>query len=243
MPKSSQATSIAIHGLLIILLLAVGMHPAVIREAQKAATIVDPPRLPRGAAGGGGNHEREPARKGMLPTRSTRVFTPPLVQMVQQPKLPVQPTIDAPPEVLAAPNPILGDPNGVGMLSGGTGGPLGIGDGRGRSIGSGIGDRWGDGVDGVFSSGHGVTMPVALHTAEPEYSEPARRARLSGTILVYAEIGPDGKPRNLRVTRGLGLGLDEKALEAVSAWRFRPGTKDGRPVTVRATFEVNFRLL
>ena len=75
MSKSSQATSIAIHGLLIILLLAVGMHPAVIREAQKAATIVDPPRLPRGAAGGGGNHEREPARKGMLPTRSTRVFS------------------------------------------------------------------------------------------------------------------------------------------------------------------------
>jgi len=82
-----------------------------------------------------------------------------------------------------------------------------------------------------------------LFKVEPEYSEEARRAKYQGVVVLYAEIGRDGRARNLRVTRSLGLGLDEKAIEAVAKWRFRPGYKDGRPVTVAATIEVNFRLL
>ena len=140
----------------------------------------------------------------------------------------------------------MGDPNAVGAaLSGGSGGPLGFGTGVGRSIGPGTGDRFGPGDDGggVYTVGHGVTSPVPIHIAEPEYSEGARKARVSGTVLVYAEIDPTGHPQRLRIVHGMGLGLDEKALEAVKKWLFRPGTKDGRRVTVRATFEVNFRLL
>jgi TonB family protein len=57
------------------------------------------------------------------------------------------------------------------------------------------------------------------------------------------EIGQDGIARNMKVVRGLGLGLDERALQAISQWHFKPGTKDGQPVTVMATIEVNFRLL
>jgi len=57
------------------------------------------------------------------------------------------------------------------------------------------------------------------------------------------EIDPSGRATNIKVQRSLGLGLDEKAIEAVKQWRFRPGYKDGRPVTVAATIEVNFRLL
>ena len=61
--------------------------------------------------------------------------------------------------------------------------------------------------------------------------------------MLYIEVDPSGKATNIKVVRSLGLGLDEKAIEAVKKWKFRPGYKDGKPVTVAATIEVNFRLL
>jgi protein TonB len=78
---------------------------------------------------------------------------------------------------------------------------------------------------------------------DPDYTEEARVAQLAGTVVVTAEIGPDGFAHNPRVLRGLGLGLDENAIDAISQWQFKPGAKDGQPVTVAATIEVNFRLL
>jgi protein TonB len=78
---------------------------------------------------------------------------------------------------------------------------------------------------------------------EPAYSEEARAEKLAGIVLVYVEVGADGRAHNIRIAKGLGLGLDEKAAEAISQWQFKPGTKDGRPVTVAATIEVNFRLM
>ena len=65
----------------------------------------------------------------------------------------------------------------------------------------------------------------------------------AGTVLIYLEVGPDGLPRHVRVKRGIGLGLDQNAVAAVRQWRFKPGIKDGAPVTVSANIEVNFRLL
>jgi TonB family protein len=91
--------------------------------------------------------------------------------------------------------------------------------------------------------GNGVTAPQIVHKIEPEYSEEARAAKYQGSVVLYVEIGPDGKARNMRVERGLGLGLDQKAIDAVSQWQFQPGMKDGLPVIVQATIEVNFRLL
>jgi TonB family protein len=95
----------------------------------------------------------------------------------------------------------------------------------------------------VYRVGGGVTAPMLVFKREPEYSEVARIAKYQGTVTLYVEVGPDGTPHNIRVLRGLGLGLDEKAIDAVSEWQFRPGTKDGVPVTVAANIEVNFRLL
>jgi TonB family protein len=95
----------------------------------------------------------------------------------------------------------------------------------------------------AFKVGGGVSAPIVLHKLEPEYSEIARAAKYQGTVLLYIEVGPDGKAHNIQVTRSLGLGLDQKAVEAVSQWQFRPGMKDGQPVTVAATIEINFRLL
>jgi TonB family protein len=96
---------------------------------------------------------------------------------------------------------------------------------------------------GVYRVGSGVTAPALLYKMEPLYTEEARAAKYQGTVVLYVEIGPDGLAHNIQVANGIGLGLDEEAVAAVSLWKFKPGTKDGQPVTVAATIEVNFRLL
>jgi TonB family protein len=108
----------------------------------------------------------------------------------------------------------------------------GVGAGEGGSIGG-----------GVFHAGGGVSAPVLLFKKEPEYSEEARKAKYQGAVVLYIEVAPSGKPTHIRVVRSLGLGLDEKAIEAVTHWKFKPGYREGKPVTVAATVEVNFRLL
>ena len=82
-----------------------------------------------------------------------------------------------------------------------------------------------------------------LSKTEPEYSDTARKARHQGTVLLAVIVDSQGNPRDIRVIRGLGLGLDERAMEAVSTWRFRPALLNGRPVSAPITVEVNFRLL
>jgi TonB family protein len=96
---------------------------------------------------------------------------------------------------------------------------------------------------GAYRVGGGVSAPVLVFKSEPAYTEEARAAKYQGTVTLYVEVGTDGEAHNIRVIRSLGLGLDERAIEAVSAWHFKPGTKDGVPVTVAASIEVNFRLL
>ena len=96
---------------------------------------------------------------------------------------------------------------------------------------------------GVYRAGGGVSAPVVVYKVDPGYSEQALRAKLSGSVLVSLVVGTDGRAQDIRIVRGLGLGLDEKAMDAVTQWRFRPGIKDGHPVPVQATIEVNFRLL
>ncbi len=96
----------------------------------------------------------------------------------------------------------------------------------------------------VFRIGGGqVEAPVPVHKVEPEYTQEARVAKYMGSVLLTVVIGEDGRPFNIQVLRGIGLGLDERAVEAVKQWRFEPGTKGGAPVNVRANIEVNFKLL
>jgi TonB family protein len=95
----------------------------------------------------------------------------------------------------------------------------------------------------VYRVGAGVSAPSVLYKQEPTYTDEARAAKVSGTVLLYVEVDSTGRPRNVKVLRGLGLGLDERAIEAVSKWRFRPGQKGGQPVTVAAEIAVDFRLL
>jgi TonB family protein len=89
----------------------------------------------------------------------------------------------------------------------------------------------------------GIRPPVLIYKYDPEYSEEARKAKYSGTVVLAVVIDTSGQVTNIKVIKSLGLGLDEKAMEAVLRWRFRPGTKDGQPIVVQTQVEVDFRLL
>jgi len=202
--------------------------------------------------GGGGDRSLLAASKGRLPKVAPRQFTPPSAVINNpNPKLIMDPTILAPPDV-AMPNVNMnqyGDPLAkLGPPSNGPGYGGGIGSGHGGGVGSGSGGGVGPGSDGgfgggVYRVGNGTTAPVVLYKKEPEYSEEARKAKYQGTVVLYIEVDPSGRAVNPRVVRSLGLGLDEKAMEAVRQWKFKPGYRNGKPVTVAATIEVNFRLL
>jgi protein TonB len=208
-------------------------------------------------AGGGGGGERAKIveSKGHLPKVALQQFTPPTVEIRnEKPKLAIEPTIVAPPNVKLPDNPNLpnlGNPMSArvtGPASNGPGTGAGIGSGSGGGIGGGTGPGHGPGQGGGFGGGVykmgeiGVTAPVAKFTPDPDYSEEARKAKYQGTVTLYAVIGPDGKPHSLRVVRSLGMGLDEKALEKVRTWLFEPGRKDGQPVAVAMSIVVDFHL-
>jgi TonB family protein len=96
---------------------------------------------------------------------------------------------------------------------------------------------------GAYPIGGDVSAPALISKVEPKYSDEARHAHLSGSVALSLVVGEDGVPRDIKVVRPLGMGLNETAMEAVSQWRFRPGMKDGVPVPVRANVQVSFRLL
>jgi periplasmic protein TonB len=250
-PKRSALLSALIHALAIvlILMLAASKHSVLTELIPIRETPVYlPVRIHvQGLAGGGGQRSPLPPSKGHPPKPAPRVFTPP-VMTIQD----THPLIEMPPTVLSAVDtqlPTLNLP--LGSLTGVSGPPSG---GPGRSGGIGYGDHGGngdkdgpgggDGSDG-FTGLHGrnVTQPVLLWRKDPEYSAEARKAKLQGIVELGIEVNASGQVTNIRVLRGLGLGLDERAIDAVRQWKFRPGTVDGRAVATRAMVEVNFRLL
>ena len=107
----------------------------------------------------------------------------------------------------------------------------------------GIGEG-GSGSPGLsIRRGAGVTPPELIYKVEPEFSEEARNAKYQGVVVLSIVVDATGLVRDVRVLRGLGMGLDEKAIEAVSRWRFRPGLFDGKPAATEATVQVSFQLL
>jgi TonB family protein len=206
-----------------------------------------------GGGGGGGDRDKFQASKGKLPKLAMEQITPPAVVVRNEnPKLVAEPTVVVPPQVHMAMNslPNLGDPLShlpSGPPSNGTGSGGGIGSGSGGGVGVGEGPgvgagRGGGTGGGVFRVGGGVSAPRPVFTPDPEYSEEARKAKYQGTCVLWLIVGPDGKPRDIKVARTLGLGLDEKAIEAVKQWKFEPAMKDGKPVAVQINVEVSFRL-
>ena len=206
-----------------------------------------------GGGGGGGANSPLPASRGKLPRFSLEPQLAPPTPIIRNPnpKLAVEPTVRVPPDVTvpAVDLNMFGDPFGAdGPPSAGPGSGGGIGSGRGTGVGSGRGSGVGPGSGGgigggVFRIGGGVSQPRLLYKVEPEYSEEARKAKYQGIVMLAVEVWEDGLAHNIRVLRSLGLGLDEKAVEAVKQWKFSPGKKDGKPVKVLAQIQVSFRLL
>ncbi len=228
-------------------------HETVTLIAPDDIPALPPSKTQAGGGGGGGDRDKFEAPKGKLPKLAMEQITPPaMVVRNDHPKLAVEPTVVVPPQIkLAATNlPNLGDPMShlpSGPPSNGTGSGGGIGSGSGGGVGSGegpgVGPGRGGGIGGgVFRVGGGVSAPKELYAPEPEYSEEARKAKYQGTCVLYVIVGADGRPRDLRVARSLGLGLDEKAIDAVKTWKFEPAMKDGKPVAVAISVEVEFRL-
>jgi TonB family protein len=135
----------------------------------------------------------------------------------------------------------------VKLASNGPGGGGGMGTGYGGGIGSGTGNGYGAGSGGntgggLYRVGGAVSAPVPLNKVEAEFSDEARRAKYQGVVMVSFIVDTQGRPQNPRVVRALGMGLDEKAIEAVKKYRFRPAMKDGKPVPVEISVEVTFTL-
>ena len=203
-----------------------------------------------GGGGGGGDHDKLTASKGALPKQKMEQITPPAaVIRNNDPKLPVEASVVVPPTIPLPHSGPMGDPlTGVlGAASNGTGVGGGIGSGSGGGVGSGFGPGVGPGHGGGFGGGafmvgNGVSAPRPIYAPDPEYSEEARKARWQGVVVLKIVVGPDGRTHEAQVLRSLGLGLDEKALEAVKQWRFEPAKKDGQNVAVLVSVEVAFHL-
>jgi protein TonB len=261
--RESGLMSLLIHSCVVVLLFTVLSNKTVQVKMKEAVHLIAPdiaPYIPEArpkpktmqGGGGGGDRSPTPASKGRAPKFAARQFVPPAAVVNNpNPKLVMDPTLIGPPEVQLPNNNmnVWGDPLAkIGPPSNGPGSGGGIGSGSGGGVGSGKGAGFGPGEGGgigggVYRVGGGVTAPAVLYKIDPEYSEEARKAKYSGTVVLYIEVDQTGHAKNLRVVKGIGLGLDEKAIEAVTKWRFKPGLKDGKPVVVAAHIEVNFRLL
>jgi periplasmic protein TonB len=239
-------------------------------EAKNKITYIQPPPLtlleaPKmeqraGGGGGGGRNEANPPSFGRLPRAELRqplIDPSPHPPKIKNPVLPTEPTIMAQPELLPQTNKNLpfGDPTSISMIPSagpGSGGGIGTGKGggvgSGRGIGYGPGEGWNTGGGGpAVGGGDGRTariQPQILTRPRPDWTEEARRNRIQGEVFLSATFGADGQIREIRVIRGLGYGLDEKAIEAAKLIKFVPARDiNGQSVDVRMSIRVDFRLL
>ena len=261
--RSNFALSLAAHAVALALVFTSGMWVVRNQTQLKQEVIALQsdigeylPVAPKAEAihggGGGGDRDKVLAPQGRLPKTAIDQITPPeVVVRNDHPRLAVEATVVMPPQIKMSGNlPNLGDPKSsvVGPPSNGTGWGAGIGSGNGGGIGSGTGGGVGPGIGGGYGGGvfrpgvGGVTAPRAIYKPDPEYSAEARQAKYQGTVVLNLIVDAHGVPQGIRVARSLGMGLDEKALEAVRQWRFEPAMKDGKPVAVAVSVEVSFRL-
>jgi periplasmic protein TonB len=265
MQAGSWVNSVLVHAVALTLLLLPyilsRMWAQPVKAASRVVNVDISPYLPQitpaggkkaGGGGGGGDRSPTPASKGAIPKFAKMQLAPPMAVIPNpNPQLAVTPTLLGPPELklpAMSANMNWGDPNGVvGPPSNGPGFGGGIGSGEGTGIGSGKGGGLGPGEGGgvgggVYSVGGGVSAPIPIYKPDPAYSEEARKAKYQGTVVLWITIDAAGAVTDCRVVKPLGMGLDEKAIESVRTWKFKPALRNGSPVPVRVMVEVSFRL-
>ena len=253
--RANFVASLTLHAAMIAViglgLLTVKNMPRV-NEGKSTRLEVDPFTLPPGTRqprGGGGStgHDKTAVSRG-TPSKAAdmQIVPPSLDTPPPAPKLATEQTVIAPPMNLPA-RPVGDQLSDLARASGGMGLRSGVGTGEGTGVGSGSGPGYGPGSGGNFGGqafrvGNGVTGPRAIYTPEPEFSEEARHTKHMGMVVLRAVIDVDGRPKNIRVERSLGMGLDEKAVETVAKWRFEPGKMNGHPVPVEMNIIVDYSI-
>lgn len=249
----STGVAVGLHIVAILMILwVVKTHVApalprtVLRNPVDASDDVLPPAVVKalGAVGGGGGHVGQlPVTQGALPKTSDMQIVPPenhppLIDS----KLRIDPTVEVQ-DLKMANNtmPNFGMPNApvVGVASLGNGRGPGIGPGNGPGVGPGENGNTGGRVRRV---GNGVTAPVVIYDPAPEFSEEARKNKFQGQVTVVLVVDAQGRPQRVRVPKPVGMGLDEKAIEAVNRYRFKPATENGVPVAVEVAVLVDFEI-
>jgi periplasmic protein TonB len=253
-------TATIINSGIVVLVIVLGLrgvnHPPAFTDPVDKFVIKELPlfaplntRSVNGGSGGGTNDPIE-AIRGHNPKQDMHPLAPVKLPVLADPKLAIENRIAVPPDVRLPDNPDIAtigvhSSTNVTLVSGGPGGPVGIGSGDGGGDGPGHGQNgWGAGSqEGIYWPGRdGVTRPVPIFTPEAEFSDEARRHKHQGACTVSVIIDAHGVPRDPHVVQSIGMGLDEKALEAVMRYRFKPAEKHGRPVASRIAVVVNFRL-
>jgi protein TonB len=249
MSRSSIATSVAFYAIL-ILLIALALKKGVQLAAPPKTTYASidipppPPVAPKAEkiGGGGGQKGPTPVTQGHLPKLAQEQIVPPKAPPVEPAKLAVEPSVVVQKDLKMADNkmPDLGVPNSsLKGFSMGNGNGTGIGAGSGNGIGPGSGGNTGG---GPMHIGGSIRPPVVLTSVDPEFSEEARKAKFSGNVQVYLWVDEQGNPSHVKVIRGVGMGLDEKAVEAVRQYKFKPAMQNGKPVKVDLYIDVNFQI-
>lgn len=260
--KTSSAVSAVVHVLAILLLLTLAYkaHSSMTLAPTVVVTPVDfklyappPPTMPvarvSGGGGGGGAHELTPPVRGHAPTLVTKapVMAPQIIRL-DHPKLSAEPSeVVKMPDNSALPNFGVSSSPNVTVASQGKGSGSGFGQGLGGGIGGGHGIGAGAGSGGgygggLMSVGGGVSAPQLVHSVQPEFTEAARSANFQGSVSIKLIVDAQGNPQNVTLLSHLGMGLDDKAVEAVRQYRFRPAMYQGHPVAVQIVVDVDFHL-
>jgi protein TonB len=248
--RASTLTALLLHAAAILAIFWVGRHKIEQFVAPRAPQITEltvppPPAPPKATTmgGGGGQQGLTPVVKGQMPKFAETQITPPKAPPMEEPKIKMpEATIEVQKDVKMANStlPNLGMPNSplVGT-SMGNGKGTGLGSGIGSGLGSGSGGNTGGGPMRV---GGGVSAPTLIFSVDPEFSEEARKAKFMGVVTVNVWVDEHGNPSHVRVIRGAGMGLDEKAVAAVKQYKFKPAMSGGKPVLVELNVEVNFQI-
>jgi periplasmic protein TonB len=250
-PRSSWSMGGAVvaHVVVLLVLLALAKERTApyrrTMEPVASVELMPPPPLlpaPKLAGGGGGQPDHAPVTAGHLPKFSTEQLLPPKAPPTIPPQLVVEPTVVVAQNLKMADNkmPDIGSPSSTlhgFSLGNGTGGGVGSGNGNGLGPGSG-----GNAGDGVMEVGGGVSAPKVIYQVDPEFSEEARRSKFSGNVYVSVIVDEQGMPTRVHIVRGIGMGLDEKAIEAVKQYRFKPAMSKGKPVKVAVDVNVQFNI-
>lgn len=260
--RASGVVSIVIHVLVAAGIILLGMlvptkavKTAVANVAPIHISLYDPPPPPvmqvakeQGGGGGGGARQLEPPVKGHPPVEVKRPMVHLEEAKIKLPKLSVEPSSqvrlpqDTSIEKLGAPQSTQ-----VALASQGSGNNAGFGIGSSGGIGQGNGTGMGPGGNGGYGGGlmnvgGGVSAPRVIHSVEPQFTPEARQANYQGVVGIQLIVDSQGNPQAVHVVRHLGMGLDERAIEAVRQYKFSPAMYQGHAVAVQLIIDVDFRL-